>query len=157
MRSRLRKRYYILIYFVKGKSFLPYSFFWLLNSAIKNNIFLISFYNTQLFILSSLNTLGNKINATSVHSAKIGKSQDTITSLKIVISGCSKKRFTGWNVYFSDRYLKNNLMKISWSYTNIKKDIKSQNFLRNLRSSTEWIKNCIQMRFTSFERANLYF
>ena len=32
----------------------------------------------------------------------------------------------------------------------------SQNFLRNLRSSTGRIKNCTQMRFILFERVNLY-
>jgi len=32
----------------------------------------------------------------------------------------------------------------------------SQNFLRNLRSSTGRIKNCTQMRFILFERMNLY-
>ena len=52
------------------------------------------------------NTLGNKINATLVHSTKIDKFQDTITSSKIVISGCLKKYFTGRNFYFLDRYLK---------------------------------------------------
>ena len=60
-----------------------------------------------------LNTLGNKINALPVHSAKIGKFQDTITSSKIVVSGCLKNHFTGRNLYFSDRYLKNDPTEIS--------------------------------------------
>ena len=54
----------------------------------------------------SLNILGTKINATSVHSTKIDKFQDTITSSKIVVSGCLKKHFTDRNRYFSDCYLK---------------------------------------------------
>ena len=54
----------------------------------------------------SIYTLGNKINATPVHSAKIGKFQDTITLSKIAESGCLKKYFTGRNLYFSDCYLK---------------------------------------------------
>ena len=41
-----------------------------------------SFYT---FYICICNTLGNKINATPVHSAKIGKFQDTITSSKIIV------------------------------------------------------------------------
>ena len=40
-----------------------------------------------------IHTLDNKINATPVHSAKIGKFQETITSSKIIVSGMFKKAF----------------------------------------------------------------
>ena len=62
------------------------------------------FIHITIYFIEQI-TLGNKINATPVHFAKIGKFQDTITSSKIVVSEYLKKHFTGRNFYFSNRYL----------------------------------------------------